>query len=322
MLSEMLSRIASEYGEERKKPFTGSEFANFITHDLATEAKKQISLWPFDLRLKSSAGNSQWAAVPWLAFFDPLITTSAQHGFYVVYLINPYSKKIFLSFNQGTTAIYNEYKEKRGREVLKNRALEIRARLPEYTRMFSEHPIELGSDTRLPAGYTAGHAFGRSYDAYSVSDVQLLDDLKNMLDAYQLLISRGGTTPSEVLTEEAETTDIIEARRYSVSRRIERAPGVRGKVLRLRGDTCEGCGMKPKADYRYRGPLDNTPLDVHHAKPIKELKEGEEKLYRIPEDFLVLCPNCHRMIHKQDDPSDLERLKRQISFKFSREVLY
>jgi len=99
MLHVFLERLAREYSFQRAKPFSGSEFGNFVRHDIALEAKRTLLYWPFDLTVKSSVGAGNWAAVPWLAFFDPIETTSATSGIYVVYLINPQTEEIYLSLN-------------------------------------------------------------------------------------------------------------------------------------------------------------------------------------------------------------------------------
>ncbi|NBT32908.1 MAG: DUF3578 domain-containing protein, partial [Rhodobacteraceae bacterium] len=72
---------------------------------------------PYELTVKSSVGAGVWAAVPWLGFFDPLITETAQEGFYFVYLINPQTEEIILSLNQGATAVFNEFTVGIGLEV-------------------------------------------------------------------------------------------------------------------------------------------------------------------------------------------------------------
>lgn len=123
------------------------------------------------------------------------------------------------------------------------------------------------------------------------------------------------------MLEDAETTDIHEARRYTLSRRIERSAKVRIGVLEKLPPICQACGLDPARDYAYVGRPENVPLDIHHTSPLYNLDEGEVKRYRIPNDFMVLCPTCHRMIHKQDDPSDLESLKNVIRFKHMRLVL-
>jgi hypothetical protein len=38
-------------------------------------------------------------------------------------------------------------------------------------------------------------------------------------------------------------------------------------------------------------------------------QEGVAVTYDVAADFAVLCANCHRMIHKSDDPSDLNKFR-------------
>lgn len=322
MLSDMLARVAQEYVYARGKPFAGSDFANFVRHDVAKEAKKKLTFWPVELKVKASVGAGNWAAVPWLAFFDPLITETATQGFYVVYLVNPQDREITLSMNQGTTAVYKEFGRLKGREVLKRRAVDIAERLPEYTHKFSKQPIQLGSEDDLPMGYMAGHSFGRTYPLNELNDETVNQDLMEMLAAYRALVDRGGTLPVEFMQEEAGTNEIEETRRYILSRRIERSNRVRREVLAARKSICECCGFDPVKDFGYRGPPLKTPLDVHHAAPLRHLAEGETKRYQVPNDFLVLCPTCHRMIHKQEDASDLDALKQRMRFKLMRDMDY
>ncbi|MEO0633714.1 MAG: DUF3578 domain-containing protein [Pseudomonadota bacterium] len=312
----MLERVAYDYAYERGKSFTQNKFSNWVRKDLAIEAKKQLLFLPYELRVKASVGAGNWAAVPWLAFFDPIITESATHGFYVVYLVNAQTSEIHLSLNQGTTAVYQEYGEKNGLEVLSRRAIDIRNRVEDFARYFECDKIDLGSSERLPQGYCAGHSFGRCYQAGKIDYDQFSLDLEKMLGAYAALVDRGGTLPSDAMQDEAGVGSIEETRKYVLSRRIERAPSVRPKVFQKRGIKCEACGLDPKSHYGFDGPIKNLPLDVHHAKAISHLAEGETRRYKIPDDFLVLCPTCHRMIHKQKDLADIEKLKNSIQFIF------
>ncbi|MDH3263292.1 MAG: DUF3578 domain-containing protein, partial [Paracoccaceae bacterium] len=184
MLHEMLSRLARDFIYQRAKPFAGSEFGNFVRHDIAIEAKKRLLFLPFDLKVKASVGAGNWASVPWVGFFDPLITESATSGFYVVYLINPQTEEIYLSLNQGTTAVYREFGESRGQQILRRRATDMGERIPEFATLFESDAIDLGSDESLPKGYVAGHSFGRRYLAYQIDEDAFYEDLDQMLSAY------------------------------------------------------------------------------------------------------------------------------------------
>lgn len=315
MLHEMLSRLATEYAKERTKPFAQSEFGNFVRHDISIEARKRLVFLPYDLKVKASVGAGVWAAVPWLAFFDPLITESATSGFYVVYLINPDSQTIYLSLNQGAPSIYQEFGEQRGLEVLRRRAIDIQDRVHRFSDIFDRSPIDLGSQASLPKGYMAGHSFGRAYNATEINETAFYNDLENMLSAYELLIDLGGTTPTDSMKEYSGGETVDETRRYVLSRRIERAPNVRPKVLERRGIVCEGCGIDPVNHLGHSGPLSSAPVDVHHLNPLNSLQEGESRRYKIPEDFRVLCPTCHRLIHAQHNADDIDKLRESIKFR-------
>ena len=57
---------------------------------------------------------------------------------------------------------------------------------------------------------------------------------------------------------------------------------------------CEICGIRPVVTYGH--PL----VDAHHKLPLsKYAKNG--KINTGPSDFSILCPNCHRAVHKQED---------------------
>ena len=205
-----------------------------------------------------------------------------------------------------------------GLEVLRRRALDMRDRVSNFARFFDTAEIDLGSDARLPKDYEAGHAFGRKYDARTINSEIFYSDLEKMLAAYSALVDAGGTTPSDIMQEESGASTVEEAKRYIISRRIERAPNVRSKVLSARGQVCEGCGLDPNIHLGLDGHEAFLPLDVHHAKALRELAEGESRRYKIPDDFIVLCPTCHRIIHNQTNLSDLETLKNTIRFRHSR----
>lgn len=75
------------------------------------------------------------------------------------------------------------------------------------------------------------------------------------------------------------------------------------------GYVCMGCGLDPVKKY---GETMKNILEAHHKTPFSELEEGESRIVK-PDDFLILCPTCHRMIHKLSSPDDLEGLKKLLS---------
>jgi 5-methylcytosine-specific restriction enzyme A len=49
-------------------------------------------------------------------------------------------------------------------------------------------------------------------------------------------------------------------------------------------------------------------IEAHHLTPFSELK-GRPTQLDPKTDFAVLCPNCHRMLHKKSPPFTPEELR-------------
>ena len=54
------------------------------------------------------------------------------------------------------------------------------------------------------------------------------------------------------------------------------------------------------------GKIGKGYIEAHHLKLISTLEEGVVVTFNVKDDFAVLCANCHRVIHRTDDPSDLD----------------
>jgi putative restriction endonuclease len=58
--------------------------------------------------------------------------------------------------------------------------------------------------------------------------------------------------------------------------------------------TCEACGTDMEAVY---GALGAGYIEAHHRTPVSHLKDGDKTKLA---DLAALCPNCHRIIHRND----------------------
>ena len=66
---------------------------------------------------------------------------------------------------------------------------------------------------------------------------------------------------------------------------------------------CEACGFDFLKIYGERG---NGFIECHHTKPVSQLEEdGKTKV----SDLVVLCSNCHRMIHRKKPWLKMDELK-------------
>jgi 5-methylcytosine-specific restriction enzyme A len=269
--------------------------------------------------VEGSPGRGNWAAVPWISVFDPIITTSATKGFYVVYLFHVSKPIVHLSLNQGTTAVRKEFTE-RTHGILKDRADLIRKRVSEFSASLPTNEIDLGSNVGLPGDYVAGHALGVSYQIDALPDeAQLRNDLQTIVRAYRALTYRGGIDADvEGQTDAAEefgipaATSIIETRKYAYHRKIERNPAAARQAKKFHGTRCQACDLDFGERY---GNLGKGFIEAHHLRPIATLEEGVSVTYDVPADFAVLCSNCHRMVHRFSDPGDLKSFRTLIEGK-------
>ena len=120
------------------------------------------------------------------------------------------------------------------------------------------------------------------------------------------------TKSPKPLVEHSFTRILTEARtegggKIFVSVRRERDPRLRAAALSLHGFDCMACGFNFGKFY---GDIGEEFIEVHHVVPLSESGRTETN----PEtDLLVLCSNCHRIIHRRQGIClSLDELKRHI----------
>lgn len=118
----------------------------------------------------------------------------------------------------------------------------------------------------------------------------------------------------EEVLKEAETDGLpyktlSEAKKYHLHRSIERHPQNAKIVKQLLGTKCMACDIEMKEVY---GSIGEELIDVHHLIPLGKLIEGIIIQYNPKTDFAVLCPNCHRIIHRMDDVNDVNGVRNLI----------
>jgi 5-methylcytosine-specific restriction protein A len=316
-LHDTLQTILTEYATAKSQPFANHPLGAFIRHNAAKAVKEALGEQGAGLQVEGSAGAGNWAAVPWIAVFDPAITTTATHGYYVVYLFHVSEPIVHLSLNQGTTSVREEFGA-RVREILKDRADLVRKRVAEFAELLPINKIELGSDARLPGDYAAGHSLGATYSLDTLPDeTRQRSDLQTIVRAYRALTYRGGIDAEvESQTDVADEfsippqASITETRKYAYHRKIERNRTAARFAKKFHGNRCQACDLDFSERY---GEIGKGFIEAHHLRPIATLEEGVPVKYDVAADFAVLCSNCHRMIHRTADPSDLAAFRQLIN---------
>lgn len=229
-LVDLLKYISSNYEEQFEKPCNKENILNkTIKENINTVIPYQYL--GHNITIDHSTGQGRWAYYPWITFFDKTITSTAQKGYYVVFLFTNDYKEVYLSLNQGWTYFQNEYKNKIGRENIKIVSdfwkEEIRDIEEEYN--FSKEDISLDRNenriTELGKGYSLGNIISKHYvlDELTTEDndnvisdliemINLLKDIKskliNSVDPIALTNHKiiEGSTLSEIIEEKENST--------------------------------------------------------------------------------------------------------------------
>jgi 5-methylcytosine-specific restriction protein A len=99
---------------------------------------------------------------------------------------------------------------------------------------------------------------------------------------------------------------VTETRKYVYHRKIERNRTAARQAKKFHGTRCQACDLDFAERY---GEIGKGFIEAHHLRPIATLEEGVPVKYDVAADFAVLCSNCHRMIHRFVDPSDLIKFR-------------
>lgn len=299
-MENILQEPILHYLKEKTKEFGGNALANKFRHDFPKEIESLL-IDKTRYKVIGSPGKGNWTDCPWFAILDSLVTDTPQKGYYPVFLFASDMSGVYLSLNQGVTEVIKDYKRE-AKVVLKLRAEDYRAKL-KFDKSEFLIDIDLKSNTRNAKHYQAGNIIAKYYSKDKLPESKELNsDIKKFLDFYESLAYSDSTISYHTENHHFETKQI------RLHWRIERNTGLSKKVKKKKGYKCEACGMNFVDKY---GELGKKFIEAHHLKPISELGIGKVKV-DLENDFAVLCSNCHSMIHKLNDPSDLEKLKRII----------
>jgi 5-methylcytosine-specific restriction protein A len=293
--------VLLEYDTAVREPLAGHRLADFIRHDLAEHV---ADLAGPAFKVEGSPGKGNWAETPWVSVFEPSVTTSAQRGFYVVYLFSADGASVHLSLNQGTTEVYNAVGGRRYLDVLSDLAsVDAQLLQPVAIESLRRGPLDLPGASYLTRGYNAGNIVARTYAVEDFpSNQELSQDFALFVDLYVALVDARESL-NESTSEDLPdgVTPGEEARRFRWHRRTERNPRLAKQAKQFHGLTCRVCGFNFEASYGGHGA---GYIEAHHLVPLAELASRPGRVTLDPRtDFTVVCANCHRMLHRAPGPS-------------------
>ncbi len=295
-MTPIFEEFTKSYLIAKKESFANNETANLFRHKLPQQVNQLINS-NSRYKIAGSVGKGNWADCPWIAILDLLITDSPQSGYYPVFLFQADMKGFYLSLNQGVTEIRNYYKHNT-KEVLSVRATDFRAKVSTDNSLLKK--IELNSKTENAKLYEAGNIFAKYYSSSELPDNKTLsNDILYFLNLYDELINN-----DQNINENDELT-AYESKKRKLHYRVERNRYISLKVKKRKGYTCEVCDFNFTTKY---GALGKDFIETHHLIPISTLELGKFKV-NLADDFAVLCSNCHRMIHRLQDTSNIKALR-------------
>lgn len=135
-----------------------------------------------------------------------------------------------------------------------------------------------------------------------------LDELKKVADTIRSHILADAPFPqlAEKFTDEEESEEgkvLTRVHRYR-ERNTKIIKRKKEKVLSETGSlNCEVCTFEFGKVYGNHG---DGFIECHHTKPVSEMNVGEKTKLA---DLALVCPNCHRMIHRTRPWLSIEELK-------------
>ena len=198
LLKKFMEEYESELNAARKDKDFKRPLGNIVRKDIACLMGAQL---PENIyKVKGSVGAGSWADVPWIGIFDKRVTTSAQRGVYIVYLLNKTTKELFLTLNQGVTDVVTTSNSKAA-DNLQNRAQSIRGKIGSFP------GLEISLNGSGSKAYDAGCIYYIKYTLDSLpEDEKLYSDLNKFIDAYKAYYDKVFLTSEEndVQVEEGE----------------------------------------------------------------------------------------------------------------------
>lgn len=127
---------------------------------------------------------------------------------------------------------------------------------------------------------------------------------------YSIKLFNETEVEEDVLENPFETKVIIDSEKGKklafFTTKYERINSIREQVIKAKGLKCQICGFDFENKYGFYG---KNFIDIHHIKPLYSLNE---EITPNVDDFISICSNCHRIIHrginKMITPEELKML--------------
>ncbi len=296
-IRSVLWDVFRNYPREKQQPFAKNHWREGFQKSVIEVFGRLEFCLPF--KAHGSAGQGNWAEIPWIGFRDDSITDSFQDGVYVVYLYPSNLSGVYLSLNQGVTAVREASGFRAADGILRKRAEQLRTTLT-IPRSLADDTIALRARGENGLLYEAGHICGLYYPASARITTKLGHNLEAMLNLYRQVIGilRPAVAEDAVSIHksslERETDEFLERAALDTTtdvqsgtetsptlvRRRKRQQALRRALLRAYEAECAACGLSFSIG------------DAHmlHAAHVIDVEDHGASVVK---NGLLLCPHHH-----------------------------
>ena len=151
-LRDYLQKVLLEYRFQKNNSFKSNEFSKFI-RDRVQDIIPDYLFSRDEYKIHASCGQGNWAEIPWVAVFYKDLSSSAQKGYYIVYLFRADGSGVYVSLNQGYTRFTQLFKSKEARKKIDKVSKYWHANLNFLSNKnnpgFTVEPIDLKSKNKI-----------------------------------------------------------------------------------------------------------------------------------------------------------------------------
>ncbi len=190
-MREIIEKIMNEYVPAQSQPFADHPLGVYFRNDIPRKLYDTNLVDSNDYSIVGSVGKGKWAMIPWICILDPKAATSPTNGVYIVFLLTKEGNSLYLTFNQGCTAILNNHSKSETIEIMRANATEITSKI-DARGFHTDEDINLG-DGLSARGYLyqRGTIFYKEYKKGAIpEEKELQNDLTKMMDIYREYVDK------------------------------------------------------------------------------------------------------------------------------------
>jgi hypothetical protein len=191
-LGVALARFMELFKETPGQQFSGEHPAYLALRNAAQRIESLLPPRLAGASVKPSAGQGNWASVPWIAVLHPVVTSSTQEGVYPVLLFHSDMESVEVTIAQGVTKLMQTFGRPQAYERLKDRAITLRGELASLRgeEFHADSDYDLGSST-LGRDYVVSTVVHSRFSRQSLPTSDVSSKVRTVLEAYADLLDRG-----------------------------------------------------------------------------------------------------------------------------------